>query len=154
MLKNLFSLDSHDLVLRFNHAPTKGFERDVGSKTTVRVLNSQVVAKRKFNFLGSDLYRNVTLVAWDPSNYTSTLDEWFRNPDHDFFDNYVQYRKTNRSKFFLLNPQSMWKVWDFLQSNSPNRLRRNPPSSGFLGKRESSDVYHLFKPLRDVFVIN
>lgn len=36
------SLDSHDIVMRFNHAPTKGYEDDVGSKTTIRVVNSQV----------------------------------------------------------------------------------------------------------------
>lgn len=28
--------------MRFNHAPTEGYENDVGRKTTVRVVNSQV----------------------------------------------------------------------------------------------------------------
>lgn len=38
----LFAKDLHDIVLRFNNAPTKGHEKDVGSKTTIRVVNSQV----------------------------------------------------------------------------------------------------------------
>jgi len=32
------SIDSHDVVIRFNFAPTCGFERDVGTKTSVRVM--------------------------------------------------------------------------------------------------------------------
>ena len=34
-------IDQHDMVLRFNSAPTKGFEKLVGSKTTHRITNTQ-----------------------------------------------------------------------------------------------------------------
>lgn len=67
--------DSHDIVLRFNSAPTEGFEEDVGSKTTIRFLNSQVVSKPEFDFLNSPLYQNITLIVWDPSKYHGSLEE-------------------------------------------------------------------------------
>jgi hypothetical protein len=142
-------LDSHDLVLRFNHAPTKGFEEDVGRKTTIRVLNSQVVTRKEFKFLESDMYKNVTVVAWDPSNYKSTLDDWLEKPEFNLFPTYVEYKKRNdKARFFLINPQSLWDLWDFLQDNSPSRLRRNPLSSGFLG------LYCYLSTLNKTFITN
>ena len=34
-------IDAHDMVMRFNSAPAKGFEKHVGSKTTHRITNTQ-----------------------------------------------------------------------------------------------------------------
>lgn len=35
-------VDLHDIVMRFNHAPVEGYVPDVGRKSTIRVVNSQV----------------------------------------------------------------------------------------------------------------
>ncbi|XP_069689641.1 beta-galactoside alpha-2,6-sialyltransferase 2 [Periplaneta americana] len=127
-------IDMHDMVLRFNHAPTTGYEADVGTKTTLRIVNSQVVSKPSFNFMTSPLYQNVILLAWDPSNYSSTLEEWYRQPDFDVFTPYFQHRKLHpKQAFYLLDPRSQWTLWDWIQSLIPVRIRKNPPSSGFLG---------------------
>lgn len=41
-------IDSHENVIRFNRAPTEGFEEHVGNKTTLRIVNGHVFASRPF----------------------------------------------------------------------------------------------------------
>ena len=73
-------IDSDDFVIRFNNAPSGGrardesggggedYERDVGSKTSLRIVNSQVVGKPQFKFLESQsLYADSPVLVWDPS---------------------------------------------------------------------------------------
>lgn len=70
-----FVTDSNDFVLRFNNAPVAGYENDVGKRTDLRILNSQILSKMEFHFLNSTLYKDVNLLVWDPSNYSSTIKE-------------------------------------------------------------------------------
>ncbi|KAK6624022.1 hypothetical protein RUM44_010880 [Polyplax serrata] len=127
-------IDEHEVVVRFNHAPTETYEEDIGAKTTVRLVNSQVVSKKEFCFTTNPLYKNVTLVVWDPSNYTASLQQWYEKPDFNFFELWATQKKLNMKKdSFLLDPRSIWRVWDFIQSLTSLRIRKNPPSSGFLG---------------------
>ncbi|KAJ8734068.1 hypothetical protein PYW07_014619 [Mythimna separata] len=127
-------IDSHDMVLRFNNAPIENYTESVGSKTTFRVLNSQVVAKPEFNFLDNPLFRDVSILVWDPANYSSTLEDWYHYPDYPLFPVYKKLLERNHNAdVHLLNPQVLWSLWSVLQDTSPYRLRRNPPSSGFIG---------------------
>lgn len=71
------------MVLRFNHAPTREYESDVGHKTTIRIVNSQVVSKPTFKFTESPLYRDINIVAWDPSKYNDSMEQvYFFLLDH------------------------------------------------------------------------
>ncbi|KAM7343875.1 beta-galactoside-a-2,6-sialyltransferase isoform 2-T4 [Cochliomyia hominivorax] len=128
-------IDTHDIVMRFNHAPTRGYEVDVGSKTTIRVVNSQVVTKPEFDFTHAPIFQNVTIAAWDPGKYNGSLEDWLTTSDYDLFTNYEMYRRRYpKSRAFLIDPHSIWRLWQSLQMFAGNRpIRKNPPSSGFIG---------------------
>ncbi|KFB50816.1 AGAP006903-PA-like protein [Anopheles sinensis] len=127
-------IDGHDIVMRFNHAPTEGYEADVGSKTTVRVVNSQVVTKPDFKLLTASLFQNVSIAAWDPGKFDQSLSEWLANPDFNLFENFKKFRTEHpQSNFHIIDPRSIWRAWTALQDLTKTIIRKNPPTSGFIG---------------------
>ena len=127
-------IDKNEFVIRFNHAPTKGYVKDVGEKTSLRIVNSQVVGKPEYHFLDSKLYSQTPVLVWDPSRYSDTLDEWFSHPDYPFFETFFSKRLMSPTEtLHLMKPSSLWSIWDWMQTNSKHSILPNPPSSGFLG---------------------
>ncbi|XP_072818669.1 beta-galactoside alpha-2,6-sialyltransferase 1 isoform X2 [Vicugna pacos] len=127
-------IDNHDAILRFNGAPTANFQQDVGTKTTIRLMNSQLVTTEG-HFLKDTLYNEGILIVWDPSVYHSDIPKWYKNPDYSFFDNFKSYRKLHPDQpFYILKPQMPWELWDIIQEISPEEIQPNPPSSGMLAQ--------------------
>lgn len=57
------------------------------------------------------------------------------HPDFQLFKNYKRFMKrTLNAKLYLVDPRSIWKLWRVLHIYTGRKIRRNPPSSGFIGE--------------------
>jgi hypothetical protein len=50
------AIDAHEMVLRFNEAPTTGYERDVGTRTTHRILTGLGVSSHIHDFIAQSVF--------------------------------------------------------------------------------------------------
>ncbi|XP_070561275.1 beta-galactoside alpha-2,6-sialyltransferase 2-like [Ptychodera flava] len=154
-------IDMHDAVLRFNFAPVKNHEPDVGSKTTIRLFNNQLLEKASFTQeleKFEDIGRNVTFIMWKGAEavYDGNLTEWYVRVPH-FLKAYIDWtRKHPDIPLHVVNPVTLWRGWDIIQEFFNKPVGKIIPSSGFIGVLVmlplcgEISVYGMVKPRRDV----
>ena len=105
-------IDSHDAVIRFNAAPTKGYEKHVGKKTTIRVQN--------IDNLGFREPKDEMLV------FTARDEKTFRHFSEYQKKKYLKHKEKMQIQR-AFNPEFWCHVWDWVDR------RKLKPSSGFAG---------------------
>ncbi|XP_056617520.1 ST3 beta-galactoside alpha-2,3-sialyltransferase 7 [Triplophysa dalaica] len=121
-------IDQYDIIIRMNNAPVLGFERDAGSRTTIRLMypegapsiseeykNTEVVALVVFKSL--DLAWLTSVVTKDPLSWWSKL--WFWR---DVIDS-IPLQPEN---FRILNPEIMYRTGQVLQTYSGQQKKMVP----------------------------
>ncbi|XP_057198003.1 ST3 beta-galactoside alpha-2,3-sialyltransferase 7 [Triplophysa rosa] len=121
-------IDQYDIIIRMNNAPVLGFERDAGSRTTIRLMypegapsmseeykNTEVVALVVFKSL--DLAWLTSVVTKDSLSWWSKL--WFWR---DVIDS-IPLQPEN---FRILNPEIMYRTGQVLQSYSGQKKKMVP----------------------------
>jgi hypothetical protein len=137
-------IDSHDVVIRFNHAKTEGYEDYVGSKVTHRVVNQHVfdgtTPKDRFpnadhNFVPKLKNQHILLIR--PFGNTSIYKK--RSPNNEVAilsdKNWNEYRKILGNKkdpsvgfigvMVAISTSTNVNVFGFDQTNEPNLTKRH-----------------------------
>ncbi|XP_078697001.1 beta-galactoside alpha-2,6-sialyltransferase 2-like [Branchiostoma floridae x Branchiostoma belcheri] len=103
-------IDSHDAVLRFNCAPTQGFEQFVGNRTDIRLVNTQIPGryfKKDFWSKNSNMFRHEAIVVRNMDSISVKGDKIdTKGDDFHVFANLVKYRKMypTRDLHFIQRP--------------------------------------------------
>lgn len=99
-------IDAHDAVVRFNAAPTRRFEKHVGTKTTVRM-------------------QNVDNLGWHEPQDKALI---FTGRSENDFRKYVAHRRRKPNiNQRIFHPEFWCHVWDWVER------RKTKPSTGLAG---------------------
>ncbi|XP_040569980.1 beta-galactoside alpha-2,6-sialyltransferase 2 [Lepeophtheirus salmonis] len=144
-------IDTHDLVIRLNHAKTAGYEVDVGSKTDIRIVNSLVLKKEKFNYYDpKGMYQsNETIyVTFEISGVNQGFEYWTKT-QKSFLERYFKQRLLKKDqKFYMLDYRSLWSMQRWLSSLGKYPVVQFIPSSGFIAFHtmlSHCDIIRLFE---------
>lgn len=98
-------IDAHDMIMRFNSAPTKGYEKHVGSRTTHRITNTQNWGFKEFpdeNLLIHLRAKSaITGIFWNAESKTERKNKFIKNlfafdPDYvEFMANSLTFLATS-----------------------------------------------------------
>ncbi|KAK1791631.1 hypothetical protein P4O66_013632, partial [Electrophorus voltai] len=127
-------IDKYDIIIRMNNAPVFGFEKDAGSRTTIRLMypegapilnqeyhNTDIIALVVFKRL--DLEWLLSVVTNEPLSWWSKL--WF-------WKNVVNEIPLPPGNFRITNPEILNRTWHLLLTYNKQQ-RKTVPTLGLSG---------------------
>ncbi|KAI8488572.1 beta-galactoside alpha-2,6-sialyltransferase [Branchiostoma belcheri] len=136
-------ISGHDAVLRFNSAPTQGFEQFVGNRTDIRLVNTQIPGrylKKDFWSKNSNMFKHETIVVRNMDSISVKGEKIDTKGDHfHVFDNLIKYRKMypERDLHFIQRPDFgndiMRELARFCITTGMCNKANMSPSSGIFG---------------------
>ncbi|XP_026880531.2 ST3 beta-galactoside alpha-2,3-sialyltransferase 7 [Electrophorus electricus] len=127
-------IDKYDIIIRMNNAPVFGFEKDAGSRTTIRLVypegapilnqeyhNTEIIALVVFKRL--DLEWLLSVVTNEPLSWWSKL--WF-------WKNVVNEIPLPPGNFRITNPEILNRTWHLLLTYNKQQ-RKTVPTLGLIG---------------------
>ncbi|KAF5910242.1 lactosylceramide alpha-2,3-sialyltransferase-like [Clarias magur] len=127
-------IDKYDIIIRMNNAPVFGFEKDVGSRTTIRLIYPEAAP-----FLPQE-YQNTDIIAlavfkrldleWLTSIVTKKPLSWW--PKLWFWRDVVNDVPLQPGSFRIVNPVILNQIWHVMQTYGKLKTK-SVPTLGFTG---------------------
>jgi len=139
-------IDAHDLVYRFNQAPTRGYETHVGARTTHESLNGywvKALMDERRGFRWNWRSRDTALVLFEmfePSAFGWKTKAQIIEKDHWWRQTYVRLRKMYPDrKIIPLNPHFV--SWSYLTYRELRRRMQRKHLGRYPGEKPMSGIY-------------
>tara|TARA_B100000131_G_scaffold297808_1_gene316899 strand:+ start:19 stop:693 length:675 start_codon:yes stop_codon:yes gene_type:complete len=117
-------IDQYDFVIRFNRAPTKGYEKHVGSKTSLRVMGEQFFLNRSeqypdkkinFDYLVKNTHNtNILILCLGMIDEIQSMNKFSKS--NNFF--YIPTQINHKLKYNLISKFNYYKKFKFYFHNS------------------------------------
>ncbi|XP_007240434.2 ST3 beta-galactoside alpha-2,3-sialyltransferase 7 [Astyanax mexicanus] len=116
-------IDKHDIIIRMNNAPVFGFEKDAGSRTTIRLMYPEGAPFSKREYQKTDIIALVAFKSLDIKWLTSVVTRkplsWWSKLW--FWRNVVNEIPLQPENFRILNPEILKRTWHVLTCTKQQR---------------------------------
>lgn len=126
-------IDQYDIIIRMNNAPVFGFERDAGSRTTIRLIYPEGAPSLSQEYKNTEMVALVIFksldLAWLTSVVTKNALSWWSKLW--FWRDVIDSIPLQPENFRILNPEITYRTGQVLQ-NYAEQQRKMVPTLGII----------------------